>query len=213
MKLIYLGQLREIEEIPGRGKRYGLGAAKPSSHVTVQRYHFRPTLQHVEIVSPLLHHLPQLGKMRRPVVGAPVRIAHRMVRMSATYADLYRRSRFPSAAAYREERWPSGPVRRRADDGAIYLGSAPTATAAHRGIEDRRIKLGCVMPGETPQVFGDALRRLAGAATYLYQDGPRYWYSTQPTVTKLAEDRAEQLKRNPAPARFTRKANYDCSQP
>ncbi len=79
----------------------------------------------------------------------------------------------------------------------IYLGSAPTATAAHRGIEDRRIKLGCVMPGESPAVFGDALRRLAGAATYLYQDGPRYWYSTQPTVTKLAEDRAEQLKRDP----------------
>jgi predicted AAA+ superfamily ATPase len=77
----------------------------------------------------------------------------------------------------------------------IYLGSAPTATAAHHGIEDRRIKLGCVVPGETPAIFGDALRRLAGAATYLYQDGTRYWYSTQPTVTKLAEDRAEQLKR------------------
>ena len=80
---------------------------------------------------------------------------------------------------------------------AIYLGSAPTADAAQRGIEDRRVKLGCVMPGESPAVFGDALRRLAGAATYLYQDGPRYWYSTQPTVTKLAEDRAEQLKRDP----------------
>jgi predicted AAA+ superfamily ATPase len=80
---------------------------------------------------------------------------------------------------------------------AIYLGSAPTTTAAHRGLEDRRIKLGCVMPGESPAVFGDALRRLAAAATYLYQDGPRYWYSTQPTVTKLAEDRAEQLKRDP----------------
>ena len=53
------------------------------------------------------------------------------------------------------------------------------------------------MPGESPAVFGEALRRLAGAATYLYQDGPRYWYSIQPTVTKLAEDRAEQLKRNP----------------
>ncbi len=79
----------------------------------------------------------------------------------------------------------------------IYLGSAPTAAAAHRGIEDRRVKLGCVMPGESPAVFGDALRRLAGAATFLYQDGPRYWYSTQPTVTKLAEDRAEQLKREP----------------
>jgi predicted AAA+ superfamily ATPase len=79
----------------------------------------------------------------------------------------------------------------------IYLGSAPTADAAHRGLEDRRVKLGCVMPGESPAVFGDALRRLAGAATYLYQDGPRYWYSTQPTVTKLAEDRAEQFKRDP----------------
>jgi predicted AAA+ superfamily ATPase len=78
----------------------------------------------------------------------------------------------------------------------IYLGSAPTTTAANRGLEDRQVKLGCVMPGESPAVFGDALRRLAAAATYLYQDGPRYWYSTQPTVTKLAEDRAEQLKRD-----------------
>ena len=80
---------------------------------------------------------------------------------------------------------------------AIYLGSAPSAAAAHRGLEDRRIKLGCVLPGESVAVFGDALRRLAAAATYLYQDGPRYWYSTQPTVSKLAEDRAEQMKRDP----------------
>lgn len=79
----------------------------------------------------------------------------------------------------------------------IYMGSAPLTKAAHRGIEDRRIKLGCVIPGESPAIFGDALRRLAGVATYLYQDGPRYWYSTQPTVTKLADDRAEQLKRDP----------------
>jgi predicted AAA+ superfamily ATPase len=77
----------------------------------------------------------------------------------------------------------------------IYLGSAPLTQAAHRGLEDRRVKLGCVMPGESTAIFGDALRRLAGIATYLYQDGARYWYSTQPTVTKLAEDRAEQLSR------------------
>jgi predicted AAA+ superfamily ATPase len=79
----------------------------------------------------------------------------------------------------------------------IYLGSAPTTAAAHRGLEDRRVKLGCVMRGEAPAVFGDALRRLAASATYLYQDGPRAWYATQPTVTKLAEDRAEQYKRDP----------------
>lgn len=79
----------------------------------------------------------------------------------------------------------------------IYLGSAPIAEAARRGIEDIRIKLGCVMPAEVPAVFGDGLRRLAVQATYLYQDGTRYWYDTQPTVAKLAEDRAEEFRRNP----------------
>jgi len=79
----------------------------------------------------------------------------------------------------------------------IYLGSAPTAGAANKGVEDRKVKLGCVLPGESPAIFGDAMRRLSTAATYLYQDGARYWYSTQPTVTKLAEDRAEEFKREP----------------
>ena len=79
----------------------------------------------------------------------------------------------------------------------IYLGSAPHSGTAHRGIDDQRIKLGCVMPGEPPAVYGDALRQLAAAATYLYQDESRAWYDTQPTVTKLAADRAEQLKRSP----------------
>jgi hypothetical protein len=79
----------------------------------------------------------------------------------------------------------------------IYLGSAPTAKAANRGLEDRRIKLGCVQPGEAPAIFGDALRHLSHQATYLYADGARYWYATLPTVKKLAEDRAEQLKADP----------------
>jgi predicted AAA+ superfamily ATPase len=72
----------------------------------------------------------------------------------------------------------------------IYLGSAPTQQAANRGIDDRTIKLGCVQPGESPATFGDALRRLTDHATYLYVDGQRYWYSLQPSVTRLAQDRA-----------------------
>ena len=75
----------------------------------------------------------------------------------------------------------------------IYMGSAPMQRAANRGIDDRRVKLGCVQPGETVATFGDALRRLTDRATYLYIDGKRYWYSTQPTVARLAEDRAGQL--------------------
>jgi predicted AAA+ superfamily ATPase len=74
----------------------------------------------------------------------------------------------------------------------IYMGSAPMQKAANRGIDDRQVKLGCVQPGEAVATFGDALRRLTDRATYLYVDGKRYWYSTQPTVTRLADDRASQ---------------------
>ena len=42
------------------------------------RDHFRPGLQLVQIIRPLLHHLPALGQMGRAVVGAPVRVAHGM---------------------------------------------------------------------------------------------------------------------------------------
>ena len=76
----------------------------------------------------------------------------------------------------------------------IYMGSAPTQRAANRGIDDRQVKLGCVQAGESVAVFGDALRRLTDRATYLYVDGRRYWYSTQPTVARLANDRANQFR-------------------
>lgn len=74
----------------------------------------------------------------------------------------------------------------------VFLGSAPLPAAANRGIDDRRILLGSVQPGETPATFGDALRKLAGQATYLYENSGRYWYATQPSVNQLARDRAEQ---------------------
>ena len=80
---------------------------------------------------------------------------------------------------------------------SIFLGSAPTPTAANQGLDDRQIKLGCAFPGEPVAVFGDAMRRLADTATFLYRDGARYWYSTQPTVANLAESRAEELRRDP----------------
>ena len=79
----------------------------------------------------------------------------------------------------------------------IYLGSAPTAKAATEGWKTDESSSVVSCPASRPAIFGDALRRLSAAATYLYQDAVRYWYSTQPTVTKLAEDRAEQLKADP----------------
>jgi predicted AAA+ superfamily ATPase len=78
----------------------------------------------------------------------------------------------------------------------IYMGSAPTLHTANRGIEEQRIKLGCVQPGESVATFGDALRRLTEQANHLYVQDKRYWYSTQPSVTRLAQDRAAQLDRD-----------------
>ncbi len=72
---------------------------------------------------------------------------------------------------------------------ATYLGSAPLPVD-RRGIDRTRIVLGCVQPGERPGVFGDALRHLAGEATYLYNQQMRYWYDTKPSLTKMAADRA-----------------------
>lgn len=77
----------------------------------------------------------------------------------------------------------------------IFMGAAPTVGSQNPGIDDRRIKLGCVQPGEPPPVFGDALRRLSGEATYLYSDKGRYWFDTKPTITKTATQRAAQLSR------------------
>lgn len=74
---------------------------------------------------------------------------------------------------------------------AIYLGSAPTLHQTNKGIDDRTIKLGCVQPGESPAVFGDALRRLSTRATYLVEDNGQYWYALGQTISRTAADRAQ----------------------
>ncbi|MGA2502167.1 MAG: AAA+ family ATPase, partial [Tepidisphaeraceae bacterium] len=72
----------------------------------------------------------------------------------------------------------------------IYMGSAPVAGTANKGLDLRHVRLGCVQPGENIAVFGDALKQLGDHASHLYADGARYWYSTQPNVTTTARDRA-----------------------
>jgi predicted AAA+ superfamily ATPase len=75
----------------------------------------------------------------------------------------------------------------------IFLGSAPIPQSPNKGLTEDLIKLGSVQPGESIATFGDALRRLSDQSTHLYLNGQRYWYATQPSVTRLAQDRAAQL--------------------
>jgi hypothetical protein len=77
---------------------------------------------------------------------------------------------------------------------AVFVGSAPSVAGANaRGVEEVRIRLAIVQPGEPVPVFNDALRRMSNQLTYLYSEGSRYWYDTRPTVNRMAQDRAANL--------------------
>ncbi|HEV8160427.1 MAG TPA: DUF499 domain-containing protein, partial [Pyrinomonadaceae bacterium] len=95
----------------------------------------------------------------------------------------------------------------------LFIGSTPTLDTAHRGIEDNRIKLGCAQPKETVSTFGDALRRMSDRATHLYLDGTRYWFSTQPSVTRIAQDRAAQQKDEDIQEEIVRRIKEEVSKP
>jgi hypothetical protein len=83
---------------------------------------------------------------------------------------------------------------------SIFMGAAPTLRSAHRGVERQRIWLGAAIPGDTVGNFGSALELLSQRAAYLYSEGSRYWYDTQPSVTRTAADYAEGLRGKPEEA-------------
>jgi predicted AAA+ superfamily ATPase len=77
---------------------------------------------------------------------------------------------------------------------SIFVGSAPSVAAQQvRGIEEVRIRLATVQPGEQAAIFNDALRRMSNQLAYLYSDGSRHWYDTRPTVNRMAQDRAQNI--------------------
>ena len=76
----------------------------------------------------------------------------------------------------------------------IFLGSAPHVVQQQvRGLEDVRVRLATVQPGEQVSVFNDALSQLSDRLTYLYRKGRRYWYDTRPNLRRTVEERAQQI--------------------
>ena len=76
----------------------------------------------------------------------------------------------------------------------IFLGSAPhVAQQQVRGLEDVRLRLGAVQPGDQVAVFNDAASQLADRLTYLYRQGHRSWYDTRPNLRRTVAERAQQL--------------------
>lgn len=76
---------------------------------------------------------------------------------------------------------------------AVFLCSAPTVGQPHHGVTGQAIRLASAEPGDQLAIFGEALRELHEKATYLYEDAGRYWFSTQPTLNRLADERAKSL--------------------
>jgi hypothetical protein len=77
---------------------------------------------------------------------------------------------------------------------AVFLGSAPTVGQPNAGVNGQSIRLAAAEPGDQLAIFGEALRELHERATYLYEDAGRYWFATQPTLNRLADERARALE-------------------
>jgi predicted AAA+ superfamily ATPase len=79
----------------------------------------------------------------------------------------------------------------------IFLGSAATLKAAHKGIEKPHIWLGMATPGDKMGDFANAISLLSDQTTYLYDEATRYWYAATASVARMARERADRLRERP----------------
>ena len=75
----------------------------------------------------------------------------------------------------------------------IYIGSSTLPERHQQGLDELRVMLGCVMPGESPAIFHDAIQHLVSESTYLSQVDSQLWYTTCPSVTRLGTEREKAL--------------------
>ncbi|SEP49898.1 hypothetical protein SAMN02990966_07447 [Rhodospirillales bacterium URHD0017] len=145
------------------------------------------------------------GQIRDPLITpARVPIAHERVRASVLYpldpafgAVVDKEVDGESSLPARMEANPSRRISqaRAATRAAraVFLCSAPLVGQPNAGLTGQGLRLACAEPGDQLAIFGEALRELTERATYLYEVAGRYWFSTQPTLNRLADDRAKAL--------------------
>ncbi|AFA71243.1 protein of unknown function DUF499 [Gordonia polyisoprenivorans VH2] len=76
---------------------------------------------------------------------------------------------------------------------AIFIEATPTLDAALKGKDRKSITLGVAMPGDVLGNIGSALDGLQEKSSHYYGEEGRYWYDTQPSLNRLAAERAAQL--------------------
>ena len=85
---------------------------------------------------------------------------------------------------------------------AVFFATAPHAGAARGGMTGTELRLACAQPGDQIAIFGEALQELASRSAHLYRDEDRFWFSPQPTLRKLAADRAQDVNEEQADSRI-----------
>lgn len=76
----------------------------------------------------------------------------------------------------------------------VFLGSAPgTPNRMMQGIEQERVLLGSIQPGQQTSVFRDALHRLSDRLYYLNSAENRYWFDTRPNLRREMEERKKRF--------------------
>ena len=85
---------------------------------------------------------------------------------------------------------------------AVFFATAPHAGARRGGVSGSDLRLSCAQPGDQIAIFKEALEELAVRSAHLYRDGDSYWFSPQPTLNKLAADRARDVSDDRADRRI-----------
>ena len=76
----------------------------------------------------------------------------------------------------------------------IFMGAAPRIKSTRKGLDKQYLWLGTAVPGDTLGNFGSAIELLAQRSIYFYEEQGHYWFDTQPSVTKTANEYAERLR-------------------
>lgn len=76
---------------------------------------------------------------------------------------------------------------------AIFAEATPTLDAALKGKDRKQITLGVAIPGDVLGNIGSALDGLQEKSSHYYSEDGRYWYDTQPSLNRLAAERAAHL--------------------
>lgn len=83
---------------------------------------------------------------------------------------------------------------------AVFLATAPHQGSTRGGLTGPSLRLACAQPGDQISIFGDALSELSERSAYLYREADRYWFSTQPTLNRIADERAGDITNDDADA-------------